>query len=123
MAKDIKDIKDVKDTEIKSIENELFFLSQKTREKGYIHINRLEGIEVRIDFERDKRGNEVSQYASTGKIVNGSFKSDNLDYLTGLNERLVYILATAGVIKLKKNQYHYYLNYLKKMDRVRADDE
>lgn len=115
--------KEVKTAEVKAdIKEERFLLSEKTRERGYTHKNPVKGIDIRIDFERDKRGNETSMYASTGTIQNGTFISDNLEYITGLTGELVYILATAGVIKLKKKQYHFYTDYLKTIERIEVDD-
>ena len=107
--------------EIKNeVEKEHFILTDKTRDNGYVCTSK--DLTILIDFEKDYKWNRIDRYASTGTYVNGKFKSDNVDYLTGLNLYQVYLLATAGVIKVKKSQRHHYANYLKSIKRVEEDD-
>ena len=97
MAKETEKIKE-------SVNSEKFYLTEKIRSTGYRNYSPNKGFNILIDFERDFNGNRISRYASTGKMVNGEFESDKLDYLTGLNSEQVYQLAIAKVIKVKKDQ-------------------
>lgn len=102
----------------KDISTEKFYLTDRIRESGYSNKN----FNLLIDFERDFNGNRLSRFASTGQIVNGDFVSDKLDYLTGLTDEQVYQLAIAKVIKIKKDQYHYFHKYLKSIPRIVEDE-
>ena len=114
--------KDNKETKTKDITSEKFYLSNKTRERGYTNYSPNKGFNIIIDFERDYNGNRISKYASTGQIINGEFVSDKTDYITGLTPEQVYQLAIAGVIKIKKEQRPYFVNYLKSIQRVTEDE-
>lgn len=107
---------------IKDITSEKFYLTDKIRDTGYWVNGAHKGLDIRIDFERNYKGERISQFASTGKLVNGEFVSDKVDYLTGLNEEQVYQLAIAKVIKIKKDQRHYFLSYLKSIKRVQEEE-
>lgn len=104
--------------QIKDIQTQKFYLTDKTRETGYSNTN----YDLVIDFERDYQGNRLSRFASIGHFENGEFVSDKLDYLTGLTEEQVYVLAVAKVIKIKKDQHHYFQTYLKKIPRTTEDE-
>jgi hypothetical protein len=117
MAKETEKIK-----ESVNIESEKFYLTEKIRSTGYRNYSPNKGFNILIDFERDFNGNRISRYASTGKMVNGEFQSDKLDYLTGLNSEQVYQLAIAKVIKIKKDQRHYFVNHLKSIQRIVEDE-
>jgi len=116
MAEAKKEIKEIK--ELKDITKEKFYLTKKIRETGYSNSN----FNILIDFERDFNGNRRSRYASTGTIVNGEFKSDGVDYLEGLTSEQVYQLSIAKIIKLKKEQYPYFLNHLNSINREIEDE-
>src|SRR5574343_499120 len=116
-----------KEKEIKEVTNDIqsekFILTDKTRSNGYTCNSPHKGLDIRIDFQRDYDGKRISRYASTGKIVNGEFKSDEVDFITGLNHYQMYVLAIAGVIKLKKAQKKYFHEYLKEQKSKLVDDD
>ena len=101
-----------------NIQDEKFTLTDRVREEGYHNKN----YNLEIDFEKNYKGERLTRFASVGKMVNGEFVSDKADYLTGLSEEQVYNLAVAKVIKLKKAQWHYFLDYLKKIVRAKEED-
>lgn len=109
-----------KSEEIKEIksQDEKFSLSDKVRVEGYRNTK----LGILIDFEKDFDGKRKSRYASSGEIVSGEFKASGLDYLTGLTPEQVYILGTAGVIKIKKSQRPIYVSYLNSIKRTNIDD-
>lgn len=119
--KEFSNNKDSKE-KVKDITSEKFYLSNKTRERGYTNYSPNKGFNIIIDFERDYNGNRISKYASTGQIINGEFVSDKTDYITGLTPEQVYQLAIAGVIKIKKEQRPYFVNYLKSIQRITEDE-
>lgn len=108
-----------KDEIKKDVTQEKFYLTENVKLEGYTNKN----YGIKIDWDRDYEGRRLSRFASPGKFENGEFISSREDFLTGLTIDKVYDLAIARVIKIKKDQRHYFLDYLKTIKRTEDDDE
>lgn len=94
-----------KKEEVKSGEH--FLLSDEVRRAGYK--STIDGREFHIGYELDAQGNRKDRFASEGKLDgDGTFKGNGHNYLTGLTDEQVRVLALAGVIKLTTEQGNKY---------------